>query len=87
VFGLLCDRFVPVDAVAVVRRNATLARRHFHTAAVEGDYMLRGFNYLFAMYKPAPTDKGQLPDRRHPDEVAADLAAATPRSTRSRTSR
>jgi len=96
VFGLLCERFVPVDAVAVVRHNATLARRHFHTAAIEGDYMLRGFNYLFAMYKPAPGDGGQLPDRRHPDEIAADLAAAcgagekkpppTRRSSRSRTS-
>ena len=75
-FGLLCERFVPVDAVAVVRRNAQLARRHFHTAAVEGDYMLRGFNYLFAVYKPAPNDKGALPDRRHPDEIAADLAVA-----------
>jgi adenine-specific DNA-methyltransferase len=75
-FGLLCARFVPVDAVAVVRRNAQLARRHFHTAAIEGDYMLRGFNYLFAVYKPAPNDKGVLPDRRQPEEVAADLAAA-----------
>jgi SAM-dependent methyltransferase len=75
-FGLLCQRFVPVDVVAVVRRNATLARRHFHTAAVEGNYMLRGFNYLFAAYKPDPKDKGALPDRRHPDEIAADLAAA-----------
>ena len=75
-FGLLCARFVPVDAVAVVRRNAALARGHFHTAAIEGDYMLRGFNYLFAVYKPAPNDKGWLPDRRHPDEIAEDLAAA-----------
>jgi DNA modification methylase len=75
-FAILCQRFVPVDVVAVVRRNATLARRHFHTAAIEGDYMLRGFNYLFAVHKPAPGDRGKLPDRRHPDEIAADLAAA-----------
>jgi adenine-specific DNA-methyltransferase len=75
VFSLLRERFTPVDVVAVVRRNATLGRRHFHTAAVEGDYMLRGFNYLFAMLKPAPGDRGKLPDRRHPDEVRADLGA------------
>lgn len=75
-FSILCQRFVPVDVVAVVRRNATLERRHFHTAAVEGGYMLRGFNYLFAVYKPAPKDTDRLPDRRHPDEIAADLAAA-----------
>jgi adenine-specific DNA-methyltransferase len=97
VFGLLCQRFVPIDVVAVVRRNATLARRHFHTAAIEGNYMLRGFNYLFAVYKPDPKDKGALPDRRDPDEIAAELAAAggagakgqgvTRRSTRSRTTR
>jgi len=76
VFSLLRERFTPVDVVAVVRRNATLGRRHFHTSAAEGDYMLRGFNYLFVMLKPAPGDRGKLPDRRHPDEVAADLAAA-----------
>lgn len=75
-FALLCERLTPADVVAVVRRNATLGRRHYHTAAIEGGYMLRGFNYLFAMYKPAPGDRGKMPDRRHPDEVAADVAAA-----------
>jgi DNA modification methylase len=51
-FGLLRDRFEPVDIVAVVRHNKTLLRNHWHTAAMEGNYFLRGFNYLFIMYKP-----------------------------------
>ena len=51
-FGLLRQRFEPVDIAAVVRRNRTLLRNHWHTAAIEGNYFLRGFNYLFIMYKP-----------------------------------
>jgi adenine-specific DNA-methyltransferase len=76
VFALLREKLTPVDVVAVVRRNATLQRHHFHTAAIEGNTMLRGFNYLFVMLKPAPGDRGKLPERRHPDEIRADLAAA-----------
>lgn len=51
-FALLRKRFEPMDVVAVVRRNRTLLRNHWHTAAIEGNYLLRGFNYLFIMYKP-----------------------------------
>jgi DNA modification methylase len=76
VFSLLAERFTPIDVVAVVRHNATLERRHFHTAAIEGNYMLRGFNHLFVMLKPTPGDRGKLPERRHPGEARADLAAA-----------
>jgi len=51
-FGLLRERFEPVDIVAVTRRNRTLMRRHYHTEAEKGNYFLRGFNYLFIMHKP-----------------------------------
>jgi adenine-specific DNA-methyltransferase len=50
-FGILRTFFRPVDIVAVVRHNRTLQRGHWHTAAVEGNYFLRGFNYLFIMKK------------------------------------
>jgi DNA modification methylase len=43
--------FKPVDIVAVVRHNRTMKRNHWHTAALEGNYFLRGFNYLFIMKK------------------------------------
>ncbi|MBI4403051.1 MAG: DNA methylase [Deltaproteobacteria bacterium] len=50
-FQLLRKRFKPVDIVSVVRHNRTLKRRHWHTSAIEGNYFLRGFNYLFIMKK------------------------------------
>ena len=50
-FALLRRRFQPVDIVAVVRHNRTLKRNHWHTAAIEGNYFLRGFNYLLIMKK------------------------------------
>ena len=52
-FALLEQHFTPIDIVAVVRYNRTLKRRHYHTEAERGNYMLRGFNYLFIMHKPA----------------------------------
>lgn len=52
-FQLLSKHFKPVDIVCVVRHNRTLKRNHWHTSAVEGNYFLRGFNYLFIMKKEA----------------------------------
>lgn len=76
-FGLLEQRFRPVDHVAVVRNNASLKRRHWHTSAVEGNYFLRGFNHLMIFYKegPHPPDRPERPaDRRDRDEIADQLA-------------
>ena len=53
-FELLSQRFEPLDIVAVVRHNRSLKRQHWHTAAAEGNFFLRGFNYLFIMHKPGP---------------------------------
>lgn len=50
-FQRLRQHFEPVDIIAVTRRNTTLDRNHYHTAALEGNYFLRGFNYLFIMKK------------------------------------
>lgn len=41
----------PVDTVAVVRHNRTLAMGNYRRAAEEGGYFLRGFNYLFIARK------------------------------------
>ena len=54
-FSLLRKHFKPIDIIAVVRHNRTLKRGNWHTAAVEGNYFLRGFNYLFIMKKEHPT--------------------------------
>jgi DNA modification methylase len=50
-FAILRKRFKPIDIVAVVRHNRTLKRGNWHAAAVEGNFFLRGFNYLFIMKK------------------------------------
>ena len=45
--------FEPVDIVAVVRHNKTLEMGNYRKAAEEGNFFLRGFNYLFIVRKPA----------------------------------
>jgi DNA modification methylase len=50
-FAILQQHFKPIDIIAVVRHNRTLQKSHWHTAAIEGNYFLRGFNYLFIMKK------------------------------------
>ena len=41
----------PVDIACVIRNNAKLKRNHWHTSAIEGNFFLRGFNYLFIFRK------------------------------------
>jgi DNA modification methylase len=50
-FALLRKRLKPVDIICVQRGNRTLKRNHWHTSAIEGNYFLRGFNYLFIFKK------------------------------------
>jgi adenine-specific DNA-methyltransferase len=50
-FSILRRHFTPVDIITVVRHNQKLARGNWHKAAEEGNYFLRGFNYLFIMKK------------------------------------
>lgn len=52
-FSILRKYFTPIDIISVVRNNRTLKRNHWHTSAVDGNYFLRGFNYLFIMQKEA----------------------------------
>lgn len=50
-FCLMRKRFQPADIVCVARHNKKLKRGNYHRAAVEGNFFLRGFNYLFIMKK------------------------------------
>lgn len=50
-FSILRERFTPVDIVCVVRHNQKLEKGNWHKAAEEGNFFLRGFNYLFIMRK------------------------------------
>ena len=50
-FSMLRERFEPVDIIAVVRGNEKLGRGHWHKAAKDEGFFLRGFNYLFIMKK------------------------------------
>jgi hypothetical protein len=44
--------FEPMDIIAVTRHNKTLEMGNYRRAAEEGNYFLRGFNYLFIVRKP-----------------------------------
>jgi adenine-specific DNA-methyltransferase len=50
-FAMLRERFRPVDIISVVRHNQKLAKGNWRKAAEEGNFFLRGFNYLFIMKK------------------------------------
>ncbi len=56
-FQRLRKPFVPVDVISVVRHNKTLELGNYRRSAEEGNYYLRGFNYLFIMYKAASAPK------------------------------
>ncbi|GHV23692.1 hypothetical protein AGMMS49959_17570 [Planctomycetales bacterium] len=50
-FGIMRRYCTPVDIVAVTRHNQTLQMGNYRRAAAEGNFFLRGFNYLFIMKK------------------------------------
>ncbi len=50
-FNLLQQRFIAVDIICVVRHNTKLKRGNWHKAAEQGNFFMRGFNYLFIMKK------------------------------------
>lgn len=52
-FSILEKQFEPVDIIAVVRRNKDLEKGNYLKAAADGNFFLRGFNYLFIMRTPA----------------------------------
>lgn len=58
-FALMRRHFKPIDIISVVRHNRTLQRGNWHAAAIEGNFFLRGFNYLFIMKKEEPQAKSR----------------------------
>jgi DNA modification methylase len=50
-FAILRKYFKPVDIICVVRKNQKLQRGNWRKAAQEGNFFLRGFNYLFIVKK------------------------------------
>lgn len=57
-FVRLRQYLTPVDIVAVTRHNKTLQMGNYRKAAEEGNFFLRGFNYLFIMQKDSADAKG-----------------------------
>ena len=50
-FALALRDLRPLDVVSVVRHHKTLAMGNYRRAAEEGNFYLRGFNYLFLLRK------------------------------------
>jgi hypothetical protein len=68
-FVSIAEALAIVDVVSVVRHNKSLDMGNYRKAAEEGNFFLRGFNYLFIAQKPgakAPAKaKESRPDLRH----------------------
>jgi DNA modification methylase len=62
-FAMMRKYFTPVDIVSVVRHNKTLEMGNYRKAAEEGNFFLRGFNYLFIMQRPKETRESVRPSR------------------------
>ena len=58
-FGMARRTMEPLDIVSVVRHNQKLSRGNWHKAAEEGNYYLRGFNYLLLFRKPKRPGDGR----------------------------
>jgi adenine-specific DNA-methyltransferase len=54
-FSMLASVLEPIDIVCVTRHNKTLEMGNYRRAAEEGNFYLRGFNYLFVARKPENT--------------------------------
>lgn len=64
VFSILRRYFTAVDIISVVRHNRTLNMGNYRAAAEQGNFFLRGFNYLFVMYKePSAQTRGKARKR------------------------
>ena len=51
-FMSLAESFQILDVISVVRHNKSLEMGNYRKAAEEGNFFLRGFNYLFIAEKP-----------------------------------
>lgn len=76
-FAMLRTRFKPVDIICVVRQNQKLGKGNWHKAAEEGNFFLRGFNYLLIFKK----------ERAEPSAAPDSARAQSQRSAASRSQR
>lgn len=60
-YTLAARRFHPVDIVCVTRRGKKLANDSWHGAAADGNFFLRGFNYLLLFKKETEKPLFSLP--------------------------
>ena len=58
-FSIMATLLVPLDVITVVRHHSSLTKGNYRKAAEEGNFFLRGFNYLFLAQRPA-----EAPPRR-----------------------
>jgi len=56
-FVSIADTLAIVDIVSVVRHNKSLEMGNYRRAAEEGNFFLRGFNYLFIAQKPQTKER------------------------------
>ncbi|MCF7957815.1 MAG: DNA methylase [Phycisphaerae bacterium] len=78
-FAILREFFEPVDIIAVVRHNKTLEMGNYRKAADEGNFFLRGFNYLFIMQKPEKKNQRKRPAEKQsrPPQTPKPIARPT----------
>ena len=51
-FAMMTSLLEPIDVISVTRHNKSLEMGNHRKAAEEGNFFLRGFNYLFLVRKP-----------------------------------
>ncbi len=67
-FAIMREHFKPVDIISVVRGNQKLQRGNWRKAAEEGNFFLRGFNYLFIFKKEGERGTGRAGPRASDSE-------------------
>jgi adenine-specific DNA-methyltransferase len=60
----IAEKFELVDIVSVVRHNKSLEMGNYRKAAEEGNFFLRGFNYLFVARKPEARVVAKRPETK-----------------------
>lgn len=63
-FVSIAEVLTMIDIVSVTRHNKTLEMGNYRKAADEGNFFLRGFNYLFIARKEPPRVPGRSEERR-----------------------
>jgi DNA modification methylase len=86
-FSIMRRHFKPIDIIAVVRHNQKLQRGNWRRAAEEGNFFLRGFNYLFIMkkemtVKQSPARSAESAHSQNRERKGADSSRKPPSSQR-----